>query len=523
MPSVSAKPAGRQVKCPHCWGDFFTRSETLYVTTSGEKVKPSLVADWDDPTDGNGHKFTTRRCCPHCNLEVSTRLLETNSVFVSIVGTPSSGKTYFLASMYQKAKSQLTRDFHKGVNFPGVSGELVSRYFDRLVGGGDSDKLVDLPKTQEGGFELYSEIEVSGVTQQFPKPFTLRLTDPHTRDAFAVVTYDNAGESYVNADRLSSKSKSIDHLEHCDMVIVVIDPVQIPELAKELKARGVEDPQLDTISGTAQDEMLNSVLDRAVGLRGTEKKLLRTPVCVVVQKWDMLQSAGLVPAIERVDPSTGNQTPLFDESPLNVSQHGDTYVDTEEIRAISVGVRDILYQYDPNIVNSLQASFEVVRYFPCSALGSSPELNPANNKYCFRPKNVKPYRVTDPLLWLLAREGVVMASGPSKDSNEFPASKRLKRINGSQFQIQSPYSPSRWINIDNEYLQQKHDSLLPDFEEQNWFVVKPEKYWKQSEEKSPTGHKIYVAMSAEEIKENRSKVVKKSRTKKWLFWQRGER
>lgn len=523
MPSVSAKPAGRQAKCPHCWGDFFTRSETLYVTTSGEKVKPSLVADWDNPTDGSGHKFTTRRCCPHCNLEVSTRLLETNSIFISIVGTPSSGKTYFLASMYHKAKSQLTKDFHKGVNFPGISGELISRYFDRLVGGGDPNKLVDLPKTQEGGFELYSEIEVSGVTQQFPKPFTLRLTDPTTREAFAIVTYDNAGESFVSADRLSSNTKSIDHLEHCDMIVIVIDPVQIPELAAVLKDRGVQDPQLGKSSGTTQDEMLNSVLDRAVGLRGSEKKLLRTPVSVVIQKWDMLQKANLVPDIDRVDPSTGAQTPLFDESPLNVSQTGDTYVDTEEMRAISVAVRDVLYQYDPNIVNSLQASFEVVRYFPCSALGSSPELNPANNKYCFRPKNVQPYRVTDPLLWLLARERVLMPSGPSKFSTNFPASERLRKVNSSQFQIQSPYSPSRWINIDSEYLGLKHDSLLPDIDEKKWFVVKPRKFWKSSGQKSATGHEIYQSMSAEELQERHSKILEKSRNKKWFFWRRGEK
>ncbi|MDG2292000.1 MAG: hypothetical protein P8L37_05025 [Phycisphaerales bacterium] len=463
MPRISARLPGRHVKCPHCWERFFSKSESMFIDESHRRVSPVDVPNWDNPLDASGRPFTMARACPICGLEVSVRLLETNSVFISIVGTPSSGKTYLLAAMYHMAKQQLSGEFRRSISYPGVSGELVARYFDKLFRAGDPDELVSLPKTQEGGFELYSDIMFGGMKFQYPKPFTMRITDPITRDSFAVVSYDNAGESYDQAASLSSKTKSIDHLADCDLIIVVIDPVQIPSLAREMQKRGVKDPQIGRVPTSKQDQMLNGVLERTVGLRGGgERKLLKTPVCVVIQKWDMLKSAGLVPDLKRADPTTGDEVPLFDPNPLNTNSDGGVCVDMEELRAISIVVRHVIDQYEPNIINTMDASFETVRYFAASALGGSPEFNPETNKFYFRPKDVNPSRVTDPLLWFLAREGVLLKSGETKHVERYPEAQLVRRLRDARFQVQSPHDPAVWIDLDSGYFNSKYDSILPD-------------------------------------------------------------
>ncbi len=489
MPGITARPAGREVKCPHCWGNFFSKSQSLFISSTGEFVSPEHVADWDAPLDPSGRPMQTGRACPHCKIKVSTRLLETNSLFISIVGTPSSGKTYFLASMYHTAKQQLASVFRQGISFPGVSGELISRYFEKLTGDGAVGELVDLPKTQEGGFELYTEVTSGSVKLQYPKPFTMRITDPVRKDPLAIVTYDNAGESYLKASNLDATTKSIDHLEHCNLIIVVIDPVQIPKLAAELVSRGVGDPQLDSRTGQGQDQVLNSVLDRTVGLRGAnESNLLDTPVCVVVQKWDMLEKAGIVPNFVRADPSTGKQTSLLDESPLNVDPDtGESYFDEEEMRAISLLVRETISNYEPNIVNTLNSSFNTVRYFACSALGSSPERNPKTGKLGFRPQNIKPFRITDPLLWFLTREGMLDSSVASKHQAEHSYATRLKRLSDSQFQIQSPHDLTNWIDIDSDYLKCKYDTMVPDLRTGKWFTIRPKEFWRTKSSKVSGG------------------------------------
>ncbi len=532
MPGITARPAGREVKCPHCWGTFFSKSQSLFISSTGGFVSPEHVADWDAPSDPSGRPLQAERACPHCKIKVSTRLLETNSLFISIVGTPSSGKTYFLASMYYKAKEQLASVFRQGISFPGVSGELVSRYFEKLTGNGMDDELVDLPKTQEGGFELYTEITSGSIKLQYPKPFTMRITDPVRKDPLAIVTYDNAGESYLKASNLDATTKSIDHLEHCNLIIVVIDPVQMPKLAAELVSRGVGDPQLSARTGQSQDQVLNSVLDRTVGLRGSsESNLLDTPVCVVMQKWDMLDAAGIVPSFERTDPATGKQTTLLDDSPLNVHPDtGETYVDDEEMRAISLLVRETISNYEPNIVNTLTSSFKTVRYFACSALGSSPEVNPKNGKLGFRPKNIRPFRITDPLLWFLAKEGILDSSVASKNQTEYPYAQKLKRLSGSQFQIQSPHDPTNWIDVDSEYLKCEYDTIAPDLKSGKWFRIRPKKYWRINNAQASGGYTIFhlvqnqpVNPNSEQVSDNTAEHAaedpgKRNKKRRWRLW-----
>ena len=502
MPVVSAKLPGRQVKCPHCWGSFFTRSEMLYVGEDGGFHPPRLVQNWDNPRDLQGKPFSFGRACPHCRQPVSSQLLETQSVFISIVGTPSSGKTYLLASMYQRARDQLSKRYNRAISFPGVSGELVNRYFDKLFDLNDQDELVDLPKTQEGGVALYSEIKKGQDTYQYPKPFTMRMTNPLRReDAFAVVAYDNAGESFTKAVNLDSHVKSIDHLEDCDMILVVIDPVQIPSLAQELRAKGVQDPQLDNLGGTKQDDMLSGVIERTIGLRGTEQSVGKTPVCVVVQKWDMLREAGMIPDLPRIDPNMQRQAadliPLFDEDPINIDpETNEAYVDLEELQAISIVVREMIRKYEPNIIHTLDSNFRTVRYFAASALGSSPEIHPVSNKLCFRPKNVNPFRVTDPLLWLLTRFNVLEGAGASLHSTGYERATRARQISSNRFQIQSPEDQTVWIDVDRDYI--KNECMLPDMKGEGWFVVPSVNNWVKAG-KTRSGATLYDIQNPEDL------------------------
>src|SRR5258708_3176566 len=108
--STAATALVRRTTCPHCWTTF-PPEDILWVSVHADlRNDPRLGPNAQQcflPTrfniEGNALDAKGFACqalaCPHCHLAIPRALLETEPLFVSILGGPDCGKSYFLAAL----------------------------------------------------------------------------------------------------------------------------------------------------------------------------------------------------------------------------------------------------------------------------------------------------------------------------------------------------------------------------------------------------------------------------------------
>ena len=106
----------RKVTCPHCWHTF-PPDATLWITAHPELRGDSLLGDdvqqrflpsrFNEDCRAIDVKGVVCRelACPRCHLSLPRALLEMESLFLSILGAPFSGKSYFLTAMTWRLRS----------------------------------------------------------------------------------------------------------------------------------------------------------------------------------------------------------------------------------------------------------------------------------------------------------------------------------------------------------------------------------------------------------------------------------
>src|SRR5690606_5447676 len=97
--------------------------------------------------------------CPHCHLTYPRDLLELPTTFLSIVGAPGSGKSYFLTSSMWSLRRSLASQFLVSFEDADPDANLkLQDYEQRLFFNDNPRGLVALPKTELDG-DLYEQVE----------------------------------------------------------------------------------------------------------------------------------------------------------------------------------------------------------------------------------------------------------------------------------------------------------------------------------------------------------------------------
>jgi hypothetical protein len=119
----------------------------------------------------------------------------------------------------------------------------------------------------------------------------------------------------------------------------------------------------------------------------------------------------------------------------------------EEVNSTSLLVRTLLKDLCPELVGTAEANFKIVRYFPISALGGSPEAQGTLLKV--QPEKIIPYRVTEPMLWLMQRWGLVFGLKTVKENpGGFPVAK-IREASADQLLAIMP--SGEHLSLDYEY------------------------------------------------------------------------
>jgi Double-GTPase 2 len=312
---------------------------------------------------------TTTRVCPRCHETLPVHFGRIDSQLIALVGARDSGKTVFMTVLMHEFEFRLGDRL--GASIPGADDETRSSfrrdYEQRLYEGHSlPDPTFPVAADRQG----YRPPMVFKFKRQAPS--RLRRRTRQTLLSF----FDTAGEDLTTKASTQLNGR---YLEAADAIILILDPLQMPG-GRRLAAKEAlqQDPRPeDDPYGVLQriTEMLQA---------GHRDRKVRKPLAVAFTKLDAFWHE------------------FRDGSPLQRSEPKGAGCDELDSLDVHRQVQALLHDWDGQQIDRyLQHHYRCYRYFGVSALGAIPTPDRRISGV------IQPYRVGDPLVWLLARERIV--------------------------------------------------------------------------------------------------------------------
>lgn len=402
-----------QLTCPSCWSKL-DPAELLWISShpdlrgdpylGSDTLKRFLPSRFD--VEGFALDAKGLRCqglaCPRCHLVIPRTLVEVKPIFISILGAPASGKSYFIASCIWELRKRLRRFQVSFADADPVANQIISRYEQKLFLNEQPSQFVALPKTELEG-ELYQLVNFGDRQELYARPFVfnLRPTSEHSSSrrksdvrlaSRALCLYDNAGEHFQPSLE-SELSPATDHLSLSEALLYIFDPLQHPRFRTRCRDFS-RDPQLgEEFRCYRQDEVL---LEAAKRIRQkanmAQHEQIRQPLVVIVNKYDVWRP--LLPDIDlrQCDPFY----PLAD---------GTLGLDLRVVNEVSRQTRALLENTAPEIIAACDSFGSDVTFVPASPQGCSPERQQTGDAVALgvRPSQIDPLWADVPLLYGMGR------------------------------------------------------------------------------------------------------------------------
>ncbi|MGW2272962.1 TRAFAC clade GTPase domain-containing protein [Streptomyces yangpuensis] len=339
---------------------------------------PDFAADGRRPTavcpDCDGE--STYRICPVCHSELPVQFGMVDNRLIAMVGPKASGKTVYMTVLLHEVRNRVGEAY--GAALMGTDDATMRRYSseyeDRLY----RDNQM-FPGTQTASTAL-NRVDPLVFRFGLRRRTLLGERPQHTVLSF----FDTAGEDFSSRESVELNTR---YLANADGIVLLLDPLQMP---------GARDNALPgtPLPGTEGLDSPVNVLSRVTSLllaprSGRSGQLLDTPVAVVFSKMDAFWHL--------LDPGS----PLRDHPPSRGR------FDVGDSLSVHEEVRRLLKDWDGVPIDHLLSNhYSRYRYFGVSALGRNPTPDAR-----VAPTGIQPYRVADPLLWLLSEFGSVPKAG----------------------------------------------------------------------------------------------------------------
>ena len=209
---------------------------------------------------------------------------------------------------------------------------------------------------------------------------------------YALTIYDGAGEDCEHIDYTPLDSKISRYLSGARMLLIMFDPLLLSSVRAELSR--------ETLNASMATERQTSSPGNMVGMVNSLANYIRRNcnippgnridrrAAVVLTKLDALT--------EMLNGFSSDAT-ILKESP-HVQNRG--FVDSDS-KMIDLEIRDWLTrQGETAFLGAIDANFKDVRVFGVSSFGRPPDMRK-------RLARIRPHRVLDPLMWMLAGEGII--------------------------------------------------------------------------------------------------------------------
>jgi hypothetical protein len=390
----------KMLACPYCY-EKFTDREILFrcnarLSRTNQQCArgpdPVLLArtgkggDWGPVFEADGRKSTanctrcgsetTYRICPICHSQLPVQFGIVGSRMIAMAGAKDSGKTVYMTVLLHELKNRVGDRF--GAAIMGADDETRKQFEDNY-----ENPIYDrseLPTTTLRAAQL--EGRVPPLVYRFSAKPSPRASRPeHTLLSF----FDTAGEDFLTQESLDVNTR---YLACADGILLLLDPLQMAG-ARRLAVPGIRVPP----TGPEYETPLN-ILSRVTDIllarnpNGARAKISK-PIAVVFTKLDTVWHN-----LERV-------------SPLRAQPPDGPRFDVSDCLDVHEEIRHLLREWEGGQISQiLENNYAQYRYFGISALGQPP-----TDDNFVAPSGIQPYRVADPLLWMLTEFGAVPKTG----------------------------------------------------------------------------------------------------------------
>ncbi len=302
---------------------------------------------------------TTVEVCPRCDHDWPRNIEDTDNFIIAIVGAQGAGKSHYLAVLIHELKHRVGARFHAALS--AADDQTRDRYL-KHYGQYLYDDHLRIPPTARGKTE----------------PLIYHLVFARSVGIQRVVTlifFDAAGEHFDDVRTMERYNR---YLARASGILCLLDARQLAPATARLNraAAASATDELDLIGRI--DEIVRSM--RSISVNDP----IDIPVAVAISKLDLVRS-------------------LFQPgSALHLDSAHAGFFDLSDFRNVHDDVGKQLDRWlGPGLKNFLNGRFSTHGFFGVSALGQSPDADGRINK------TLAPFRVEDPLLWLLYKLKVI--------------------------------------------------------------------------------------------------------------------
>jgi len=370
----------RKFTCPYCYAEH-------NFTDCGLKCSYNIIGKTDNckfgiPKDKDGwipqtHKNKCINCkeaaqylfCDETKKQIPNEFLSMKSLPIALLGAKASGKSNYIGVLINEIRKKMTGPFSCSLSMT-CSEESNKAYND----------LYYRPLYETG---LTVAATDAGVEVP-PLIFPLRFMGAKNKivNMAALTFYDTAGE---NLDEKSKMHTFNRYITNAHGIILLLDPLQVPNIRNKLTANGFN-------ALPSQNTEIYDVLSKIIDVIRSVKKIkgqIQIPLALVFTKIDVLEQYNVLPPDSCLREESEHirrgafMRPDFENTNIHIQDLIDNWLDAELIGHIK--------------------QFKQHSFFGVSSLGG----NPTNGGTKIDSKGIRPQRVLDPLLWLLAENGYI--------------------------------------------------------------------------------------------------------------------
>ena len=305
--------------------------------------------------------------CPKCHNRIPSEMVRKKGFIISIIGARSSGKTIYITTLINELMRHGYNLGNLGITAVNVTDDPAYNTQSRYKN--DFFDVIYKNKTLPGN------TNATDVRNRIPLIY--ELSKPKTKPVY-LVFYDTAGENFNDPKKIPGNVK---FLEESDAVIFLLDTFEVPYVQEKL--------------GISQEGLrYNFIVDNLHTHFNNGDPALRDrhfakPMALVFSKIDaILSNEDKFEDTAIAGMSIANNSNFLNGDPVNLS----------DFDSVSVSLQGALASWQENNFLQIFSNFyKKVKFFGISSLGSEPVGQSI--------KSVKPYRVLDPLVWILHELG----------------------------------------------------------------------------------------------------------------------
>lgn len=307
--------------------------------------------------------------CPECHNRIPKEMVRKKGFIISIIGARSSGKTNYITTLINELMRHGCNLGDMGITAVNVT---------------DDPKFNTQQRYERDFFDiLYRRKTCPPQTdinaQESKIPLIYELSNPKKQSIY-LVFYDTAGENFANIKNIAGNVK---FLNESDAVIFLLDSFEIPYVHDKLGLRGNVGLRYNVIV----DNVLSHFREGDPKVRDSH---FSKPMALVFSKIDaILDNEEKFEDTSIAGMSISNNSNFIYGDPVSLT----------DFDSISASIQGALAAWDENnFIRNISNNYKNAKFFGISALGGAPD---ASNNVA----SIKPYRVLDPLVWILHEFG----------------------------------------------------------------------------------------------------------------------